>query len=116
MRENVPLAVVLAGGFDANMKTETMSIDLETKSAADIGKTGVYRYAEDPDFDILLFGVSVSGGPVTVYDLASGENLPVPILEAEKDADVQHICKQMGRTPAWIPALVLRADGYECEY
>ena len=38
------------------------------------------------------------------------------ILEAEKDADVQHICKQMGRTPAWIPALVLRADGYECEY
>ena len=38
------------------------------------------------------------------------------ILEAEKDADVQHICKQMGRTPAWIPGLLLRADGYECEY
>ena len=38
------------------------------------------------------------------------------ILEAEKDADVQSICKQMGRTPAWIPGLLLRADGYECEY
>ena len=38
------------------------------------------------------------------------------ILEAKKDADVQHICEQMGRTPAWIPGLVLRADGYECEY
>ena len=38
------------------------------------------------------------------------------ILEAEKDASVQDICEQMGRTPAWIPGLVLRADGYECEY
>ena len=38
------------------------------------------------------------------------------ILEAEKGADVQHICEQMGRTPAWIPGLLLRADGYECEY
>ena len=60
----------------------TLSIDLETRSAADIGKTGVYRYAEDPDFDILLFGVSEDGGPVTVYDLASGEQLPVRILDA----------------------------------
>ena len=38
------------------------------------------------------------------------------ILETEKDASVQDICEQMGRTPAWIPGLVLRADGYECEY
>ena len=38
------------------------------------------------------------------------------ILEAEKDASVQDICEQMGRTPAWISGLVLRADGYECEY
>ncbi len=38
------------------------------------------------------------------------------ILEAEKDASVQDICEQMGRTPAWIPGLILRADGYECEY
>ena len=38
------------------------------------------------------------------------------ILEAEKDAGVQDICEQMGRTPAWITGLVLRADGYECNY
>ena len=38
------------------------------------------------------------------------------ILEAEKDASVQDICEQMGRTPAWISGLVLRADGYECDY
>ena len=34
----------------------------------------------------------------------------------KKDADVQHICKQMGRTPASFFGLLLRADGYECEY
>ena len=67
---------------------KTLSIDLETRSGADIGKTGVYRYAEDPDFDILLFGVSVDGGPVTVYDLASGEQLPVVLLDALCDDEV----------------------------
>ena len=80
--------LVLAGGFAANMKIETMSIDLETRSGADIGKTGVYRYAEDPDFDILLFGVSVNGGPVIVYDLATGDSLPEIILDALVNDDV----------------------------
>ena len=70
------------------MKIETLSIDLETRSAADIGKTGVYRYAEDPEFDILLFGVSVNGGPVTVYDLASGDVVPQEIIEALRDESV----------------------------
>ena len=37
------------------------------------------------------------------------------ILEAEKDASVRDICEQMGRTPAWISGLVLRADGYDCK-
>ena len=36
-----------------------LSIDIETRSGADIAKCGVYRYAEDEDFDVLLFGVSV---------------------------------------------------------
>ena len=51
-----------------------LSLDLETRSSADIGKCGVYKYAEDPDFDILLLGVSIDHGPVTVYDLACGLN------------------------------------------
>ena len=67
------------------MDIKTLSIDLETKSSADIGKTGVYRYAEDPDFDILLFGVSVNGGPVEVYDLACGDKTPDEILQALTD-------------------------------
>ena len=59
-----------------------LSIDLETRSSADISKSGVYRYAESEDFDILLFGVSVNHGPVRVYDLAGGETIPVEILKA----------------------------------
>ncbi len=70
------------------MPIHTLNIDLETKSGADIGKTGVYRYAEDPEFDILLFGVSIDRGPVTVYDLACGESLPPDILEALTDSTV----------------------------
>ncbi len=66
----------------------TLNIDLETRSVVDIAKSGVYRYAEDPSFDILLFGVSENGGPVTVYDLASGEMLPVRILDALIDDNV----------------------------
>ncbi len=70
------------------MDIKNLSIDLETKSSADIGKTGVYRYAEDPDFDILLFGVSVNSGPVEVYDLACGDKIPDEILQALTDNSI----------------------------
>lgn len=65
-----------------------LSIDIETFSPADLKKTGVYPYAEDPDFEILLFGVSVDGSPVVVYDLASGEKIPDEILSALQDNSV----------------------------
>lgn len=67
---------------------KSLSIDLETYSGTDIGKSGVYRYSEDPDFAILLFACSVDGGPVTVYDLAQGETLPPDILRALTDETV----------------------------
>ena len=69
-------------------KIEMLSIDLETRSSVDISKAGVYKYAESPDFDILLFGVSVNGGPVIVYDLACGDSLPKEILAALADPSV----------------------------
>ena len=53
---------------------KNLSIDIETYSSADLTKTGVYRYVESPDFEILLFGYSVDGGEVKVIDLAAGEN------------------------------------------
>lgn len=46
-----------------------LSVDIETYSEADIKRVGLYRYAEDPSFDILLIAYSVDGGPVTVVDL-----------------------------------------------
>ena len=60
----------------------TLSIDIETFSPEDLTRSGVYRYAEAPDFRVLLFGYSCDGGPVTVVDLASGESLPPAILSA----------------------------------
>ena len=64
------------------MTIQEMSIDLETYSDVDIKKGGVYRYSESENFEILLFAVSINNGPVTVYDLASGDILPDDILDA----------------------------------
>lgn len=66
-----------------------LSIDLETRSSIDIMKTSVYRYAESDDFDILLFGVSVNHGPITVYDFAQGDTVPDDILRALTDNTVE---------------------------
>lgn len=65
-----------------------MSIDLETYSDVDIKKSGAYKYAESDNFEILLFGVSVDGSPVKVYDLACGDTIPEEILEAISDENV----------------------------
>jgi len=65
-----------------------LSIDLETYSSADIGKTGVYRYSEAPDFEVLLFGYSVDGAPPQLVDLACGETLPAEIRDALSDPSV----------------------------
>lgn len=64
------------------MEIKEMSIDLETYSDRDIQKCGVYKYAESDQFEILLFGVSINSGPVTVYDLACGDTIPEEILKA----------------------------------
>lgn len=63
------------------MLIKELSIDLETYCEVDLRKSGVYSYAEDDSFEILLLAVSVDNGPVTVYDLTK-ENLPDQILHA----------------------------------
>lgn len=62
-----------------------IAIDVEKYSPVDIAKTGVYRYALDPDFKILLFGYSVDGAPVKVVDLALGESIPSEVIDALLD-------------------------------
>ena len=65
-----------------------LMIDLETRSDADITKTGVYRYADSPYFDILLFAYSIDGQPVQVVDTANGEEIPENVLAALVDENV----------------------------
>lgn len=69
-------------------KIQTLSLDLETFSDVDLQKCGVYKYAQSPNFEILLFGVSVNGGAVVVYDLAQGDTVPMEIVEALTDDTV----------------------------
>lgn len=65
-----------------------LSIDLETRSTRDLGKSGVYAYAADPSFTILLFAYSIDGSPVRVVDVAQGEPIPHDILKALDDPGV----------------------------
>ena len=67
---------------------KTLSIDIETYSSTPLQKSGVYRYVEADDFEILLFGYSVDSGPVQVVDLACGEHIPKDVLQALEDDDV----------------------------
>ena len=67
---------------------KNLSIDLETYSDVDLPKCGVYKYAESPQFEILLFAYSVDGGDVQLVDLASGEEIPSEILSAITDNSV----------------------------
>lgn len=69
-------------------KIQSLSLDLETFSDVDLQKCGVYKYAQSPNFEILLFGVSVNGGEVVVYDLAQGDTVPMEIVEALTDDTV----------------------------
>lgn len=70
------------------MMMKEMSIDLETYSDVNITKCGAYKYAESDEFEILLFGVSIDSGPITVYDLACGDTIPKEILAALSDGNV----------------------------
>ena len=76
-------------GWVIGVTMQKLMIDLETKSDVDITKAGVYRYADSPYFDILLFAYSVDDAPVKVVDLACGEQLPEEILNALTDDRIQ---------------------------
>ena len=67
---------------------KTLSIDIETYSDVQLPKTGVYRYCESPNFEILLFAYSVDSQPVQVVDLACGETIPEEIITALEDNTV----------------------------
>ena len=59
-----------------------ISIDIETYSGTNLNQTGVYRYADSDDFELLLFGYAIDFGPVKVVDLTQDEKIPSQIIEA----------------------------------
>ena len=65
-----------------------LSIDIETRSSVEIGKAGLYKYAQSPDFEILLFAYQMDEEPVEVVDLKMGEKIPVAIVKALADSAV----------------------------
>ena len=67
---------------------KTISIDIETYSSVNLAKSGVYKYSESDDFEILLFAYSVDGSEVKVVDLAMGEKIPLPIINALTDENI----------------------------
>ena len=67
---------------------KTISIDIESYSDVNLARCGVYKYAESPAFEILIFGYAVDGGEVQVVDLAQGESIPDEILDALTDESV----------------------------
>lgn len=68
--------------------TRRLHIDIETYSGESLADCGVHRYAEHPDFQILLFAYAFDEAPVTVVDLAQGTTLPAPVLRALTDPTV----------------------------
>ena len=67
---------------------QELSIDLETYSDRDLKKCGVYKYAQSPNAELLLFGCSVNNGPVDVIDVAQGQKIPADILKALTDDSI----------------------------
>lgn len=65
-----------------------LSIDIETFSSVDIRKSGLYKYVQAADFQILLFAYSFDGSPVQIVDLAQGEELPEIVIAALKNPNV----------------------------
>lgn len=65
-----------------------LSIDIETRSSVDITKAGLYKYAQSPDFQVLLFAYQWNDKPVMIKDLANGEQIPALIQAALMDPKV----------------------------
>lgn len=100
---------------------KTLSIDIETYSSAPLQKSGVYRYVEADDFEILLFSYSVDSTPVKVVDLACGEKIPDEVISALTDdsvtkwafnASFERIC--LSRFLGYPTSKYLSPKGWKC--
>ena len=69
-------------------KIKIISIDIETFSDVDLQKSGVYKYVQSPEFEILLIGYSINGSDVIIVDLTQGETIPVDVIMALIDETI----------------------------
>ena len=70
-------------------KPKTLSVDIETFSTTDLNSAGVYRYVEDPDFEILLLGYAFDDEPAQVVDLTGTQGwIPSGALSALTDPEI----------------------------
>ena len=67
---------------------KSLSIDIETYGSVDLTKSGVYAYANAPDFKILLFAYAFDDEEVKIIDLAQGEALPKEVMNALTDENI----------------------------
>lgn len=67
------------------MTQRHMSVDIETYSDVDIKKAGLYKYAQSPEFDILLIAWALDDGPVQIIDLTDP-------AQTGLDEFVSHLC------------------------
>lgn len=94
-----------------------LHIDIETYSGESLADCGVYRYAEHPDFRILLFGYAMDDNPVTLLDLTKGATLPPPVLRALNDPDVVKVAHNAAFERVCIGRMLggeLDPDQWEC--
>ena len=70
------------------MGVKHLSIDIETRSSVDIAKAGAYKYAQSPDFQILLFAYQFGEDPVEIIDFTDGKTLPKELVPALKNPKV----------------------------
>ena len=68
-----------------------LHLDLETFSPVSIADCGNYKYAADPDFEILLLAYAFDDDPVSIVDLASGESIPSKVLNALIDSNITKV-------------------------
>ena len=73
----------------------TLFLDLETYSSADLVKTGVFKYVEAPDFEILLMSYAWDDDPMQLWDFTS-DGVPPWLSKALTEPDtlkVAHNCQ-----------------------
>jgi DNA polymerase len=87
---------ILYNGISVGESTpKRLCIDIETYCDLDVSDVGVYRYAEDDSFKIILFAYSFDGEPVTVIDCSNdeypGESIPARVWKALTDTSILKI-------------------------